>query len=58
MADQVSSTQGMTQHREIGTIGYIVGTGASVLLLPALPFLIALYLLQRATGGRGEPGSN
>lgn len=54
MTGQVSRARGRTQNSEMGLIGYVVGAGIAVIMLPVLPFLAVLWLLLKLFGGGRE----
>ncbi|PSP55339.1 hypothetical protein BRC82_06205 [Halobacteriales archaeon QS_1_67_19] len=56
MTDQVSPNQGMAPDSEMSLIGYVIAAGVGLILLPVLPFIAVLWLLQRA-GDRGRRGA-
>ncbi|NHN57676.1 MULTISPECIES: hypothetical protein [Halorussus] len=50
MVNQVSDYAGQQPNSEMSAIGYAVGIGAAVLLIPALPLIVALFVFQKLTG--------
>lgn len=46
--DTVTSPTKPKQTPHIGVVGYIIAAGVALLLLPLLPLLIALKLIDRA----------
>jgi len=43
----------------MGVVGYALAAGVAVVLLPVLPFVTVLWLLQKFAGGtRTRPGSS
>ncbi|WP_254863326.1 DUF7535 family protein [Halovivax gelatinilyticus] len=52
MTTPVSQSTGYGPNREMSILGYIVGIGIGLLLLPLLPVAIVGWLLWRLLGGR------
>lgn len=50
--DTVTEPSGEKQTLHIGVMGYVIAAGVGLLLLPVLPLLIALKLLDRGDDRR------
>lgn len=57
MVRSVTPPTRRTENAEMGLVGDLVAAGVLLLLVPLLPFLAVLWLLDRLTGGaRGTVG--
>ncbi|WP_290814059.1 hypothetical protein [Halovivax sp.] len=52
MTTPVSESTGYGPNREMSVLGYVVGIGIAILLLPLLPFALVGWLLWRFLGSR------
>ena len=52
MVTPVSESTGYGPNREMSILGYIVGIGIAILLLPLLPLALVAWVLWRLLGGR------
>lgn len=53
--DTVLPVRGMTSIPHMNAIGYTIAAGIAFVLLPILPFIIALYLLGKRWSSAPEP---
>lgn len=51
MVRSVTPPTGSTDDGEMGVIGYLVAAGLVLVLLPLVPFLAVLWLVDRLGGG-------
>lgn len=58
MTGQVSRSRGLAPHGEMGVIGYVIGAGVVIALLPILPFIAVLWLVVKLFGNEsGRPAA-
>ncbi|WP_135819928.1 DUF7535 family protein [Halostella litorea] len=51
MPRTVTELSGWEQNTEMSLIGYLLGAGTALLMLPLLPFLAVLWVFDRLFGG-------
>ncbi len=53
MAEQISRQSKQSANAQMSVVGYIIGAGVALLLLPVLPFVIAVYAWRELTSDDG-----